>query len=188
MVNRSLHIEIKHAVLKAIRSVDKDAVYRVFTDRRKRESTTNIHGRIIKIQISLMSKSKLPRMEELVNAALFDYGMRAGSSHVSYNGARYIQVFNEKQSVRPGVSTPPSLFYDAYSDTIRQAPQNYMLAVRKNNRWICDPDPSANVRLTTKLFLAIFTIYDIRYGEPEKVIDYVTNSHLFEHILKDAKF
>ena len=59
-----------------------------------------------------------------------------------------------------------TLFYCKYSDTIRQAPENYLIAKKDpsdQQRWICDPDLAANKELATKIFHALFT-FEAHYG------------------------
>ena len=82
----------------------------------------------------------------------------------------------------------PTIFYDAYSDTLRQAPQNYLLAVRKDRRWVCDADPACDRKLIVRLFLAVFVNYEIRYGDPEKVVDFIMNSNAVESIIQEIIF
>lgn len=55
-----------------------------------------------------------------------------------------------------------NVIYQEGSDTIRQMPENYLLAHRINNRWICDPDTAANQKICTEIFLELFN-YDSRY-------------------------
>lgn len=62
------------------------------------------------------------------------------------------------------------LTYDEYSDTIRQEPENYKIAHRENNRWICEPDMAANKELATKIFTALFD-YNIKYGTGTNLIE-----------------
>jgi len=61
------------------------------------------------------------------------------------------------------------LIHAPYSDTIRQMPENYLIAYRKNRRWRCDPDLACNKELATKLFLRLFE-YENCYGTAENLI------------------
>lgn len=56
-------------------------------------------------------------------------------------------------------------------DTIRQMPQNYLIAHRHyGGRWVCDPDISADKRLCQQIFDRLFD-FDYRYGSAEKLIE-----------------
>ena len=55
-----------------------------------------------------------------------------------------------------------SLFYCSYSKTIRQSPQNYLVAELGLNGWVCSPDLAADKKLCTKVFLSIFE-YENKY-------------------------
>ena len=68
-----------------------------------------------------------------------------------------------------------TLFYCNKSDTIRQAPQNYLIAHRTYNSWICDPDLASDKILASAVFLALFD-YDLKYGKPEIIIQSVNNT------------
>ncbi len=46
----------------------------------------------------------------------------------------------------------PILSYCDYSNTIRQFPENYLIASKKENKWICEPDLAANKKLIFKVF------------------------------------
>ena len=59
-----------------------------------------------------------------------------------------------------------TLFYCKYSGTIRQAPENYLIAKKDPNdqaRWIMDADLASNKKLATKIFLALYT-FEAHYG------------------------
>lgn len=56
----------------------------------------------------------------------------------------------------------PILSYCTYSNTIRQLPQNYLLAAFNGNVWICEPDLAADKELATKVFLELFN-YESKY-------------------------
>ena len=62
------------------------------------------------------------------------------------------------------------LAYCSYSNTIRQMPQNYMIAVRnENGMWLCDTDPASDKMLAVKVFLALF-MHSVRYGSGENLL------------------
>ena len=62
-----------------------------------------------------------------------------------------------------------TLFYSKGSDTIRQAPENYLIATKVHNKWICDPDPACNQKFAVKIFKALFT-FDNAYGTGENLL------------------
>ncbi len=64
----------------------------------------------------------------------------------------------------------PYLIYQEGSDTIRQMPQNYLVAHRTFGRWTCDPDTAADKELCTIVFLELFN-YESRYGSGEKLLE-----------------
>lgn len=68
----------------------------------------------------------------------------------------------------------PWLEYCKYSSTIRQMPENYLIAHQLNSGaikqirpmtpyWVSIPDLAANIDLTTKVFQALFD-FDTKYG------------------------
>ena len=62
------------------------------------------------------------------------------------------------------------LIYQAGSDTVRQMPENYLVAYRRERRWICDPDPSADVELATKVFILLFQ-FGYKYGSGAAIVE-----------------
>jgi hypothetical protein len=62
------------------------------------------------------------------------------------------------------------LTYQEGSETIRQMPENYLIAKKHLNRWITDPDMACNKTLATKVFLALFD-FDTAYGTGKKVLE-----------------
>lgn len=67
----------------------------------------------------------------------------------------------------------PYLVYCPNSNTIRQMPQNYLIAqkdvVEAVNGWICHPDMAADRILCNRVFNALFD-YDCRYQPGEYLI------------------
>ena len=49
----------------------------------------------------------------------------------------------------------PILSYNEYSKTIRQLPENYLIAHKDGNKWICEPDLAANKELCARVFLEL---------------------------------
>ena len=59
-----------------------------------------------------------------------------------------------------------TLFYCKYSDTIRQAPENYLIAKKDptdSKRWLMDSDLASNKKLATKIFHSLFN-FEALYG------------------------
>jgi hypothetical protein len=56
----------------------------------------------------------------------------------------------------------PVLCYEVSTETIRQMPQNYLIAYKRDNRWICDPDLAADKKLSLRVFKALF-VYANKY-------------------------
>mgnify|MGYP003629538709 CR=1 FL=1 len=54
------------------------------------------------------------------------------------------------------------LDYSEYSDTIRQLPENFLIAHRVQGIWKCEPDLAADRELATKVFLSLF-IFENKY-------------------------
>ena len=49
----------------------------------------------------------------------------------------------------------PILSFCEYSQTIRQLPQNYVIAHISDRKWICEPDLAADKELCTRVFLEL---------------------------------
>lgn len=61
-------------------------------------------------------------------------------------------------------------------DTIRQMPQNYLVAERmhknshqKNGVWVSEPDLACNKVLAVKVYLALFE-FELKYGSGEDIL------------------
>jgi len=58
--------------------------------------------------------------------------------------------------------------YCSYSNTIRQMPENYVIAVASNEgrpaRWIIDPDSACDPQLARKAFDLCFTHHNVKWG------------------------
>ncbi len=73
-----------------------------------------------------------------------------------------------------------TLEFCSYSNTIRQMPQNYMIAYKADGsyqHWKCDADIACDKKLAVKVFLALFDFY-VRYGSGENLIKVVENENL----------
>lgn len=61
--------------------------------------------------------------------------------------------------------------YCRHTDTIRQLPENYLLAHKnQRNAWVCDPDLAANKDLCLEIFKITLT-FDGRYSAGEDFIE-----------------
>jgi hypothetical protein len=67
----------------------------------------------------------------------------------------------------------PILCFCTYSNTIRQLPQNYLIAENSVNGWVCNPDLAANKELSTRVFLELFN-HDSKYSNGLTLLSKVT--------------
>ena len=67
------------------------------------------------------------------------------------------------------------LVYESETDTLRQMPENYLIAFHTYGRWICEPDLKADARLVFSVFCLIFD-YDYKYGSGEQIIEQIERS------------
>lgn len=65
------------------------------------------------------------------------------------------------------------IIYQKSTETIRQMPQNYLLANREKMRWICDADLAADLELAHACFSVAFT-YAGRSGTGENFAEKAT--------------
>jgi len=83
----------------------------------------------------------------------------------------------------------PILSYEQSTETIRQLPQNYLIAYKRDGGWICDPDAAADKELATRVFKSLFN-YDVRYGDGLKLLSTVTPNNEFskeeKNIIKET--
>ena len=56
-----------------------------------------------------------------------------------------------------------TIVYEEGSGTIRQMPENYMLAHNHKGHWIVDPDSAADWKVIKKLFRVIFFSNELRW-------------------------
>ena len=66
------------------------------------------------------------------------------------------------------------LIYQEGSDTIRQMPENYCIAYRRFNAWVCEPDLAADVKLSNQVFNLLFD-YDFKHGSGEMIVNKINN-------------
>ena len=63
-----------------------------------------------------------------------------------------------------------NIAYCKSSDTIRQMPENYILATRKyRGGWVMEPDLAADITFVLELTKVLMK-HENKYGNPEKVI------------------
>lgn len=64
-----------------------------------------------------------------------------------------------------------TIVYCKGSDTIRQAPENYLIAKRDVgiNCWVCDPDLASDTSLATAVFFTLLK-YSYKYGKAEDIV------------------
>lgn len=77
-----------------------------------------------------------------------------------------------------------TLKYCAYSNTIRQHPQNYCIAYNRENRWICDPDLAADKELAVKVFKALFTYENKHQPDGNKLIEAIIGAKQDENLFE----
>ena len=64
------------------------------------------------------------------------------------------------------------LEFDSYSNTLRQMPENYLIAHLKDSKfktWVCEPDLAADRKLCMKVFAALLT-YENKYQQDGNVL------------------
>jgi hypothetical protein len=66
-----------------------------------------------------------------------------------------------------------NLIYEPGSGTIRQLPENYCIAYKRNSAWVCEPDLACNKRLALKVFTKLLQ-FKYKYGTGETLIQAVT--------------
>lgn len=57
-----------------------------------------------------------------------------------------------------------TLVFEKETQTIRQMPQNYLIAHQDHGRWVCEPDLAADKNLVLRVFCALFS-FDEKYGD-----------------------
>ena len=66
------------------------------------------------------------------------------------------------------------LIYDEATNTIRQFPENYLIAVKDDDAWICKPDLAANEYFVGKIAIALLK-FSNKYGDAQNLIENVNN-------------
>ncbi len=83
---------------------------------------------------------------------------------LSYYWAKLSETFNKNKS---------TLVFDSYSTTLRQMPENYLIAhVKKETKfksWVCEPDLAADRKLCMKVFAALLT-HENKYQQDGNVL------------------
>lgn len=83
----------------------------------------------------------------------------------------------------------PTLIYQKDSETLRQMPENYLIAGWHEGlgRWMCDPDVAADQELSTRVFLALFDFQTRYCRDGLELLSKVTpNAHFTKLKLKEA--
>ena len=69
-------------------------------------------------------------------------------------------------------------------DTIRQMPQNYLVAERmhknsfqKNGVWVSEPDLACNKALAVKVYLALFE-FELKHGSGEAILKAIESNEV----------
>lgn len=65
-----------------------------------------------------------------------------------------------------------TLVFDQGTDTLRQVPQNYCVAYKKENRWICEPDLACDKELAIKVFICLLE-FKFKYAEGNEIINHL---------------
>ena len=56
------------------------------------------------------------------------------------------------------------------SQTIRLMPQNYLLAHKRDGRFVVEPDAAVPVKIATKVFVTVFASYKARWQTSGQVL------------------
>lgn len=67
-------------------------------------------------------------------------------------------------------TTENYLVYQHTTETIRQMPQNYLIAYKIDKHWVCEPDLASDRYLAMRVFLALFD-FNIKYGSGFDIIE-----------------
>ena len=63
----------------------------------------------------------------------------------------------------------PTLVFSRGTSTIRQYPENYLIAHKESGRWICEPDLACNKGLAIQVFTALLD-YNAKYGSNASIL------------------
>jgi hypothetical protein len=67
------------------------------------------------------------------------------------------------------------VFYSQSTETLRQAPQNYLVAHREHNRWVCEPDLAADRELVNVVFNLLLE-HEFKYGTGKKLVEHINKT------------
>jgi len=62
-----------------------------------------------------------------------------------------------------------NIVYSKNTETIRQMPENYLIAHKIENVWVCIPDLAANKKILVKTFKLLLE-FDNKYGTGENLV------------------
>lgn len=80
------------------------------------------------------------------------------------------------------------LVYQETTDTIRQMPENYLIAHRQNGRWVSDPDLGACPLLCMSVYSTITHSHANKYtATGEQIVDMATKLSLRRKEAKEVK-
>jgi hypothetical protein len=65
------------------------------------------------------------------------------------------------------------LSYEPGSETIRQLPENYCIAYKKQGRWICEPDLASDYDLGLRVFNALRK-FENKYSSGLELLSVIT--------------
>ena len=78
------------------------------------------------------------------------------------------KVFSKPFCIKQNHSHTIKVEFNEYSNTIRQQPENYLIAFKSNegnpSRWIVDPDSACDPKLARLAFDMVFTHHNVRWG------------------------
>ena len=62
-----------------------------------------------------------------------------------------------------------TVIYQSGSETIRQMPENYCLAVKRDGRWILDFDPACHKKIAVRILSLLFD-FKVAFGPGDYLI------------------
>lgn len=76
-----------------------------------------------------------------------------------------------------------TFIYNEYSESIRQMPQNYLIAHKSNHAWKCEPDLAADMDFATKVFRTINHSHANKYlATGEQIIEMASKLNMIEGV------
>lgn len=81
---------------------------------------------------------------------------------------------------------PLTVIYSEGTKTIRQMPQNYLIAYNREGRWVCDSDTAADVEICKVVFEVLLT-HTARYSSGEELLDMIKRKMNVEEELTEEQ-